>query len=84
MHVLQWPRISLAVHKVSNLFVARCLTLICVWVSGSEGKREWDGNGKREQQKMPDESYHVNIQVTFYSMMALYKSFGPFYTVRLK
>ena len=41
------------------------------------------GNGN-DQRKMPDEGYHVNIRVRFYSMMLLCNIVGPFRTVLLK
>ena len=36
------------------------------------------------QQKMPDERYHVNVPVRFYSMMLLSNYVGPFHTLLLK
>ena len=41
------------------------------------------GNGN-DQWKMPDEGYHVNIRVRFYSTMLLCNIIGPFRTVPLK
>ena len=41
------------------------------------------GNGNN-QRKRPDEGYHVNIRVRFYSMMLLCNIVGPFRTVPLK
>ena len=51
-------------------------------VSRILGKRERNGtetesgNGN-DQRKMPDEGYHLNIRVRFYSMMLLCNIVGP-------